>query len=115
MARALELAKQAVALLPQQGAFWNTLGVVDYRTGDWKAAIGALEKSMKLRSGGDATDWLFLAMAHWQLGEKVEARKWYDRAADWMEKNHSTDNDLRRFRAEAQQVLGLQQAPAVKK
>ena len=26
-------------------------------------------------------------MAHWQLGEQDEARRWYDLAVDWMEKN----------------------------
>ena len=51
-----------------------------YRAGDWKASLTALEKSMELRKGGDSFDWFFLAMAHWQLGEKDEAREWYDRA-----------------------------------
>jgi len=115
MAHALELAKKAVELVPQEGTFWNTLGVVYYRTGDWKAAIGALEKSMQLRSGGDGFDWMFLAMAQWQLGAKAEARKWYDRAVDWMNKYRPHDDDLRRFRTEAEQLFGLKDAPADKK
>ena len=78
--RAVELAKKAVELAPKQGTFWNTLGVAHYRAGDWKAAVAALEKSEELRNGGDSFDWFFLAMAHWQLGEKDEARKWYDQA-----------------------------------
>jgi tetratricopeptide (TPR) repeat protein len=73
-ARAVVLAKKAVELEPKQGMWWNTLGAAQYRTGDWKATVEALKKSMELRHGGDSFDWFFLAMAHWQLGNKDEAR-----------------------------------------
>jgi tetratricopeptide (TPR) repeat protein len=106
-ARAVELAKEAVELAPTQGAYWNTLGVAHYRAGDWKAAVAALEESMKLRNGGDGFDWFFLAMGRWQLGDKDEARKWYDRAVAWMDKNQPKDEELRRFRAEAADLLGI--------
>ena len=79
-----------------------------YRAGEWKAAIVALEKSMALRKGGDSFDWFFLAMAHWQLGEKEEARKWYDRAVVWMDKNRPKDEELRRFREEAAKLLKVE-------
>src|SRR5262249_48959926 len=82
--RAVELARKAVELAPKEGAYWNTLGVAHYRVGEWKEALAALEKSMELRQGGDAFDWFFLAMARWQRGEKDEARKWYEEAAEWM-------------------------------
>jgi len=81
-----------------------------------KAAVAALETSMKLRQGGDSIDWFFLAMAHWQLGDKEEARRWYDRAAEWMDKNRAENADLRRFRAEAEELLKIaatQPAPTV--
>jgi hypothetical protein len=64
---------------------------------------------MELRKGGDANDWLFLAMAHWQLGEKDKAREWYDKAVQWMNKNQPKDEELRRFRVEAAEVLGLEE------
>jgi hypothetical protein len=44
------------------------------------------EKSIDLRKGGDRLAWFFLAMAHRQLGEKDQARLWYDRAVQWMDK-----------------------------
>jgi hypothetical protein len=59
--------------------------------------------------GGDAAQWFFLAMAYWKLGEKDKARAWYDRAAAWMDKHHPNSGDLRRFRAEAAQVLELKE------
>ena len=91
----------------RKGGHWNTLGVAHYRAGDWKAAIEALTKSMELRKGGDSTDWFFLAMAHWQLGDKPQARSWYDKAVQWMEKNQPKDEELIRFRAEAAALLGV--------
>jgi tetratricopeptide (TPR) repeat protein/serine/threonine protein kinase len=103
--RAVELAKKAVTLAPNEGNSWNTLGVAHYRAGQWQRAVGALKKSMDLRKGGDSCDWLFLAMAHWQLGEKDQAQQWYDRAVQWMDKNRPTDEELRRFRAEAAELL----------
>src|SRR5205085_6368163 len=97
----VELAMKAVELDPTNPACPSTLGAAQYRAGDWKAAITALEKSLELRKGGDATEWFFLAMAHWQLGEIEEARKWYDRAIAWMDKNNPKDEELRCFRDEA--------------
>jgi superkiller protein 3 len=107
--RAVALAGEAVELQPQEGKYWATLGAARYRAGDWKAAIDSFEKSMERRSAGDGFDWLFLAMAHWQLGEKDKAREWYDRAVQWMDKNNPTDEELRRFRAESAELLELKE------
>jgi tetratricopeptide (TPR) repeat protein/tRNA A-37 threonylcarbamoyl transferase component Bud32 len=106
--RAVEAAKEAVKLMPKQGAYWNTLGVAHYRIGEWKAAIAALEHSMALREGGDSNDWFFLAMAHGRLGEKEKARKWFEQAVRWMEKNDPKNDELAGFRAEAERVLGIE-------
>ena len=66
--------------------------------------IDALQKSMKLQ-GENSFDFFFLAMAHWQLGHEDEARTWYDQAVEWMQKNKPDDAELRRFRAEAEELL----------
>ena len=92
---------------PNDGMNWNTLGVAQYRAGQFKETVATLTKSMELRSGGDAYDWFFLAMAHWQLKNQDEARKWYDKAVEWMEKNKPDDEELLRFRAEAAELLGI--------
>jgi hypothetical protein len=62
---------------------------------------------MELRNGGDSTDWFFLAMTHWQLGDKDQARKWFDKAVTWMEKNQPGNDKLRRFRTEAEELLKI--------
>jgi uncharacterized protein HemY len=92
---------------PQEGNYHNTLGVALYRAERWKESVATLEKSMELRKGGSSDDWFFLAMAHWKLGENAKARQWYDRAAQWMDKNQPKNEELRRFRAEAADLLGL--------
>jgi tetratricopeptide (TPR) repeat protein len=108
--QALELAKKGIEFEPEAACFWQILGWAHYRAGAWKASIEALEKSMVLQKrpkGGDSYQWFFLAMAHWQLGNTQEARKWYDRAVEWMNKNQSRNEELRRFRTEAAELLGV--------
>jgi tetratricopeptide (TPR) repeat protein len=105
--RAVSVAREAVEMSPQEGDYHNTLGVALYRAERWKEAVATLEKSMELRKGGDSNDWFFLAMAHWKLGKKEKAREWYDRAVQWMDKNQRKNEQVRRFRAEAADLLGL--------
>jgi tetratricopeptide (TPR) repeat protein len=109
VARAIPLSKKAVQLAPQNGVCWNTLGVVQYRAENWKEAIEALGKSMELRKGGDSFDFFFLAMAHWRLNQQEQARQWYTRAVEWMDKHHPKDNELIRFRAEAAELLEMKE------
>jgi tetratricopeptide (TPR) repeat protein len=111
-AEAVKLAKRAVELDPKNPTFPSTLGAAHYRAGDWKAAVAALEKSMTLRDGGDSNEWFFLAMAHWKLGAEDEARQWYSRAVQWMEKNDPKNEELRWIRTETEEVLRIKkQAP----
>jgi tetratricopeptide (TPR) repeat protein len=105
--RAVILAKKAVELAPWEANYRNTLGVAHYRAGEWKAALAALEKSMELHKGGDSSDWFFVAMSHAKLGDKEKARQWYERATRGMDKNQPTAEELRRFRSEAAEVLGV--------
>jgi serine/threonine protein kinase len=106
--RAVELAEGAVKRAPSEGLYWNTLGLARYRAGQWKGATEALEKSARLRSGGDAYDWLLLAMARWQLGDRIEARCDYDRSVAWITKNAPDNQELARFRSEATRLIGLE-------
>jgi Flp pilus assembly protein TadD len=113
--RALQAAKKAVELDPKNGNFWNTLGIAQYRVGAWSQAVDVLQKSRELLKDTDASNWLFLAMAHVRLAKKDEARKWYDRAVRWMDDKRSKDSELLRFRAEAAEVLGASKVTPEKK
>jgi tetratricopeptide (TPR) repeat protein/serine/threonine protein kinase len=104
--RAVELARRAVSLDPKNVANRGTLGSAHYRAGDWNAAIEELKASIKLRQHG--ADMLFLAMAHKRLRQDTEARQWYDRAVEWIEKNAKGNEELLRFRVEAEEVLKIE-------
>jgi serine/threonine protein kinase/uncharacterized protein HemY len=107
-AQALQLAEAAVKTAPTDGTTWRSLGVARFRNGDLKGAVAALEKSMKLANGQDESfNTFFLAMTFWRLGEKEQARQWYDQAVAWMKQNLPHDEELRRFRAEAEEVLSI--------
>jgi len=106
--RAVELAERAVAHAATEGVYWNTLGLARYRAGEWKGSAKALEESTRLRSGGGAHDWLLLAMARWQLGDHVEAKRCYDRSVEWINKYAPQNQELSRFRAEAARLTGLE-------
>jgi tetratricopeptide (TPR) repeat protein len=110
-ALAVRLAQKAVAARPQSPDFRNTLGVAHYRNGDDKAAVAELETAMALRAGGNSFDWFFLALAHWRLGDRDEARTWFDRAVQGMDRHKPHDDELCRFRAEAEAMLAEARKP----
>jgi serine/threonine protein kinase/Flp pilus assembly protein TadD len=105
--RALELANAALKQAPKYAEIWTTLGAAEYRAGHWQAAVEALQKSSELKYYNVARTGFFRAMAHWQLGQKDQARQCYQQAAAWMEKNRPWDKELGRFRAEAEELMGI--------
>jgi tetratricopeptide (TPR) repeat protein len=106
--RAVELAKEVVQHASRAADKWNTLGVAYYRAGDCNNAIAALEKAEELAPGRFlGSNALFLAMAHWQLGQQEQAQTCYDRAVGWIEKNKRSEPEILKFRAEAAQLLGI--------
>jgi tetratricopeptide (TPR) repeat protein len=107
--QAVESAKKAVKLAPTVGDWWGTLGVAQYRAGDWKAAIEAFGKAMEIKKALNHRECFFLAMTLWRLGEKEKARQWYGKAVEWMDKNDPKNQELRRFRAEAADLLGIRE------
>ena len=107
--RALRFAEKAAEIKPNSWSIANTLGVAHYRAGNWNAAVETLTTSMELAQGANlGLDAFFLAMAHWQLDEKEKARDWYDKAAIWMDEKKSKSKELVRFRAEAEELLGVE-------
>ena len=106
--QAVDLAAKAVKLQSGAADAWNTLGVAQYRAGQWEAAIESLHQSdAREQNTGSSFNGFFLAMAYWQIGKQDEARTWYDKAVSWMDKNQPRDEELLRFRAEATELLGI--------
>jgi superkiller protein 3 len=125
--RALAPVLEAVELAPQSEMAWQYLGWVQYRSGDWRASIEALEKSCKLQAGGngDSYQWIVLALAHAQLAadeglpdvERVrhssESRRRYEPSAKDLDSKKWTtrpsgvlDQAVWDFRQEAMKLIG---------
>jgi tetratricopeptide (TPR) repeat protein len=102
---AVRRGERAVELEPTEATYWNTLGVARYRAGDMEGTVRDLMRSVELGAGGFVEDWLFLAMAHHELGDEVEARGWYERSVLWLELNPGDDPERQRFLAEAKALL----------
>ena len=65
------------------------------------------EPPSELRAAFEANAALLLAEVHWHLDQKELARRWYDRAAAWLDKNQRVDEDLQRCLGEAAALLGI--------
>lgn len=97
------MARKAVEANPQSASYRNTLGVARYYAGDWKLAISDLEQSVSLGKRGSSFDFLFLAMAHWKLGQQEEARRLYAHGIQKLGPQPS--KELRRFQSEAEDLI----------
>ena len=81
------------------------LGIAYYRLENYDLALAELKRAYELGDQAEALEWTFLAMTHWQLGNKDEARNWYSRAVDW----HATrraDSEVKRAMEEAADLMG---------
>jgi tetratricopeptide (TPR) repeat protein len=106
-AAAIEPAKKAIELEPENGMNWIALGMAYYRAGQWPEALQALDGALKHPRPDHRGDLFFLAMTHARLGNDVEARKWYERAEAWRQKHAPTDAFCTRLSHEAAQILGI--------
>lgn len=119
--RAVEVGQKCVEQSPRSPVTWQFLGVAQYRAGQFDAAIDSLDKMMELHPDGYYTfEWLFLAMAHWQLGDQEnqeQALTYYDQAVALMEQEIAERPAWnKRFRlellhAEAAELLGIDEEP----
>jgi serine/threonine protein kinase len=105
---ALEVANKAVQAQPEWASVRSTRALAHYRLGDAKAALADLEKAREFRKGAnDSSDIFILPMVLWKLGEKEKARREYETASQWMDKNLPREKGLWGIRAEAAALLGL--------
>ena len=73
----LHLAEQA--LMKEDGRSWQVLGLAQLRIQQWHNAIVSLERSIALRSGGDASDYFMMSIAHANAGNLDAAHDCFQR------------------------------------
>lgn len=107
----LQLADRYREIDPAGSAYLPMLGAAYYRLGKFQEAITTLSKATN--PIGDEKNWnyLFLAMAYWQVNKKDEARRWYGRGFELIEKSYVQDPRLYSLNAEARVLLGLPELP----
>jgi hypothetical protein len=108
--RALRWAEAACRLQPGNGSFLNTLGVAQYRVGQYRDALTTLTQAEPLNAkqykGSIPADLAFLAMAHYQLGQKDQATTALSRLRERMKEPRSAaDAESQAFLREAEALL----------
>jgi len=106
--RAVASARKAVELAPDNGGFWNTRSAVacygratgPRRGRRWRNRCGCA-------GAVTAFDWFFLAMLHGQQGEAGRGRQVVPAGCRLDGEDGRGTEELRRFRAEAAELLGV--------
>jgi tetratricopeptide (TPR) repeat protein len=117
--RARQLAEQVVDLRPDVATYFNTLGVVYYRLGEYARALDKLSVSLEKHRGRfEAFDLYFVAMAQQRLGQTEQARATLDKAERWFARHASgltkfNQAELTAFREEALTVVSDTTASSV--
>ncbi len=113
--RGLELCQQQFRSAPKSwytdfvGYCWANLGLAYYRAGNWTVAARAAEKAASLLPDDAQVvqTRLLLACVYGRLGQLELARKWYNRATEWLDRTHCKDPTFQRLKAEAAGLLHL--------
>lgn len=107
VARARDAAALACALVPDNGAYLNTLGAAQYRSGEYEGALATLTRSDELNDGHPA-DVAFLAMTHWRLDREDAARTQLERLERIMQREPWSTN-AQSVRLQREAALLIQQ------
>jgi tetratricopeptide (TPR) repeat protein len=117
----------AVREFPKEGAHrtyliaaHERLGSLLLNAGQFDEAVAEFRKALlaRERAAADFSDeeplgvWycrdqFILATAYFKLGNKDEARAWYGKAVEWMNKSQPKNEELLRFRAQAAELLDI--------
>ena len=102
---ALRQAEAACRLAPEQSKYRTTLGVAQYRVGQYQQALATLTQAGPPNPGVPA-DLAFLAMAQHQLAQKEQARATLARLRETMkEPRWAKEEEARAFLREAEALL----------
>jgi hypothetical protein len=106
---ALSLAAQVADRCPASDVYRNTLGAAYLRNGDAAGTIAVLDGAASSEAE-NPFNYVFLAMAYAQLGDREKARHWLVRATLLRERSYQNHDELAGFCDEVHVALG--NAPA---
>ncbi|MGA2258561.1 MAG: tetratricopeptide repeat protein [Thermoguttaceae bacterium] len=121
---------EAIRLDPKDADAYNNRGVAYNGKGEYDKAIADCREAIRLVQAGAETHLeepheirsaiedrvaMVLAEVHWRLGDKDLARRWFDNAVVWMDKNKAEAEGLCRIRAETAKLLGIDEKPQAAK
>jgi len=118
MARAENLAREALAMDANDHWTSAALGVVLCAKGKWMESLELIEKLLASRTaekdqrywdpvGSSPYFWIFIAVDHARLGHMDKARSWYEKAVAWAAEHEPRSKELARFQREAAEALGI--------
>jgi tetratricopeptide (TPR) repeat protein len=99
---AVKHARRATELRADVGDYWYTLAMVQYRNGDWRDSLAALEKVKAKEGELDASGWFLSAMDLHQLKRREEGRAALRKGTEWIEerRRQAENNAFLRFQYE---------------
>ncbi len=108
--KALRQIQAVVESKPDEGFYLNTLGVAQYRVGDYHSALTTLTRSEQMNNtasaGSLAFDLVFLAMTNQQLGNTDRASEQLQQVRQLsQEPRWSSNTELRGFLQEAEALI----------
>lgn len=108
---AVRIAEKTMGANSLRPAAWRLLAAVRYQAGDWKGVQAALGKLPLLQLDSDASHLFLFAMAEYQLGDVVTARRRYWGGVRRLDVDNPRDREGNRLRAEAARLLGVLAPP----
>jgi serine/threonine protein kinase/WD40 repeat protein/tetratricopeptide (TPR) repeat protein len=84
-AQAVQWASQAVASEPRSWSF-HVLGLAQFRAGQVEQALQSFTKANVKAWRYSELNWFGLALVHHRLGHPDEARRWFDKGVQWLER-----------------------------
>ena len=101
---AVAIAQWIVEECPDAAIYWNTLGVAQYRAGNYASAITALDRATTL-GGTTPFNEVFLAMAYARSGGREESELRLAQAISQVRQDYPEHSELSRFCDEARFML----------
>lgn len=102
---ALETARRAAELVPENGRYQTLLGAALYRNHNYDKCLECLKKALPLNSEQDALNWYYLGFAQHASGDSQVAKTSIENAVRIQAEQAPADTELQRLQIEAAKLL----------